>query len=45
VTLWFLLSREDEDDGNEVRKFPIVEEVRELKHINAAMVESAACKP
>ena len=45
MTLWFLLSREDEDDGNEVRKFPIVEEVRELKHTNAAMVASAACKP
>lgn len=38
MTLWFLLSREEEDDGNEVRKFPIVEEVRELKHTNAAML-------
>lgn len=33
VTLWLLFSREDEEDGSEIRKFPIVEEVRELKHI------------
>lgn len=45
MTLWFLFSREDEDDGNEVRKFPIVEEVRELKHIKAAMIASVLCKP